>query len=343
MKGYFNENSEIKYESNVLKFHYRYDDFTISWKDRFDYKRSKTSYIPSQRNLSVLPEMEKVDLPNNNLKSFLFDWFDARKLYPKDKTLALLDIDVKYYYSDDSKESHIIKNDNTYDISLANASSGLQSIAPLVVMIDYLTKIFYENKQESSYEMDKAKEEVIRMLMHELLLKPIYGEDVDDVEHKFKEIGDKIDEGDIFIVSVFKKYSKVRDNLFKIHSTNLVIEEPEQNLFPSTQKALIYYLLESINKGRNHNLILTTHSQYVLYAINNCIMAYLVSDELNDKEKEKLNCLDSRIDPKSISIYQIEDGYIERIQEEDGLIKENFFDEQMKEVMDEFYVMLNHL
>ena len=33
---------------------------------------------------------------------------------------------------------------------------------------------------------------------------------------------------------------------------------------------------------------------------------------------------------------------INNIKQSDGLIGENFFDAQMKEVMDEFYIMLNH-
>lgn len=345
MKGYFSEKSEIKYESDTFKLHYQWNNFNISWNKRFEYKRSKISYIPSERSIAVLPEMEKVELSNNYLKSFLFDWFDARKPYEKDKNLPLLDIGAKYYYSSDNKESHIQNNDKNYDILLSNASSGLQSITPLVVMIDYLTNSFYKNEQSLSYEIDKAKAKVTEMLVLEFLIKPIYNIDEIDSDQRNRfitEINERLSKNDEEVLSHLKNYSKIRTNLFKTHSTNLIIEEPEQNLFPSTQKALIYYLFKNINNERNHHLTLTTHSPYVLYAINNCIMADLVSEKLNDKEKQKLNCLNSKINPKSISIYQIQNGTLNKIQGEDGLIGSNFFDNQMKEVMDEFYLMLNH-
>jgi predicted ATPase len=152
----------------------------------------------------------------------------------------------------------------------------------------------------------------------------------------------RLEEKDVLVMKCALNYRDARNNLFNTSSTKLIIEEPEQNLFPSTQQMLVYYLMKSINNDLDHNLTLTTHSPYILYAINNCIMASLVFDKLSVSEKEKLNCLDSKIDPKLISIYEIKDGKINSIQQEDGLIGENFFDNQMREVMDEFYVMLNH-
>ena len=59
-------------------------------------------------------------------------------------------------------------------------------------------------------------------------------------------------------------------------------------------------------------------------------------------DEEKLRCIESDITPDSISIYQIENGQINRIQKEDGLISDNYFDNKMKELMDDFYTMLNY-
>ncbi|HJS00078.1 MAG TPA: AAA family ATPase [Flavobacterium sp.] len=345
MKGYFNEKSEIKYQSKAIKLHYKWDDFEISWINRFDYKRNKISYIPSERSVAILPEMEKVELSNNYIKSFLFDWFDARKNYPKDNKISILNADIEYYYSESSKESHIQNKNNSYDILLSHASSGLQSMTPLIVMIDHLINNIYNDEQNLSYELDEVRAKVTQMLISEIILKPLYGKDFTEKEERRKvilEINKKISEKDETILIYFEKFKKIRSNLFQTHSTNLILEEPEQNLFPETQKTLIYYLLESISSDLEHNLTLTTHSPYVLYAINNCIMANLVYDKLSENEKKNIFCLNSKVDPKSISIYQIKNGLIECIQQEDGLIGENFFDEQMKQVMDEFYLMLNH-
>lgn len=345
LKGYFSAKSQIKYESDIIKISYQWERFEIAWVNRFSYKRNKISYIPSERSHSTLPEIEKLELPNNYLKSFLFDWFTARKYYTKDSNRSLIDIGVSYYYSENGKENHIWDNDNSYDILLSNASSGLQSVTPLIVMIDHLINNIYTDEQNLSYEMDEVKARVTQILISELVIKPIYGADFIDGDERKKiisELNKKISEKEENVFKHFQNYKNVRNNLFKTNSTNLIIEEPEQNLFPSTQKSLIYFLLESVNRNKEHQLTLTTHSPYVLYAINNCILASIVQDKLTDEEKVMLKCFNSKIDPAMISIYQINNGTINSIQQEDGLIGENYFDNQMKEVMDEFYIMLNH-
>ncbi|MHA3789960.1 hypothetical protein ACX0HA_17265 [Flavobacterium hauense] len=345
MKGFFSIDSEIIYVSKTIRLHYRFDNFSIEWVNKFDYIKNKISYIPSERTIAILPEMEKVEFPNNYLKSFLFDWFDARKNYSQQKKLSLLNIGIDYYYSESSKESHILSNEKEYDILLSQASSGLQSVTPMIVMIDHLVNHIYSEEQNLSYEIDEVKAEVTQKLISELILKPIYQTDFTDKEKRkeiITEINKRISESDEQVMSHFNEFRKVRNNLFKVQSTNLIIEEPEQNLFPSTQKYLIYYLFDCINKERDHNLTLTTHSPYVLYAINNCILGAIVKEKLSEDDGKVLECMNSKINPEDISIYEIKNGKIECIQQEDGLIGNNFFDEKMKEVMDEFYTMLNH-
>lgn len=345
MKGYFNENSKIKFSSPTIHIEYIQEDFKIFWNDRFAYKRSKISYIPAERSIAILPGIEKVEFPNNYLKSFLFDWLDARKNYSDKAKLALLDIDAQFYFSESAKESHISNNKNTYDILLSQASSGLQSITPLIVMIDYLTKHIYTEDQNMSYVFDEVRMKVTQDLIAELVLEPVYGKrnfNPKELGDIYKEIVKKMESQDLLVNSNFTKFSTFRDQLFKTHSTNIILEEPEQNLFPSTQKSLIYYLLSAIINNDDHVLTLTTHSPYVLYAINNCIMAYLTSSKIQDNSSDKLLCEKSQIKSDLISIYEINNGFIEKIQQNDGLIGHNFFDEKMKEVMDEFYLMLNH-
>jgi len=345
MKGYFNEKSEIIYESDFISIHHTWNSFNIEWKNRYDYKRKKISYIPSERSTVILPEIEKVELPNNYLKSFLFDWFDARKNFPQDKGLSLLNIGIEYYYSGSNKENHIKGDASGYDILLSNASSGLQSVTPLIVMIDHLIHHIYNEEIDLSYELDEVKSSVSQMLTYELIIKHLYpdlkNENAESTVDILKDFSEKFAQKDEKVMPLVARYHEVRQNLFETHGTTLIIEEPEQNLFPATQKTLVYFLLESISGERDHNLILTTHSPYILYAVNNCIMAALVSDKLSEKEKDKIKCLQSKVASDAISIYEIKDGYIKKIQDQDGLIGKNFFDEQMKGVMDEYHVMLN--
>lgn len=345
MKGYLTNDSEIIYYGDAIRLTFKSNNLDIEWlESRFDYKKCKISYIPSERSMVILPEMEKVEFQNNYLKSFLFDWFDTRKLYTKDNKLDILNTGLQFYFSEEQKENHI--SNNEYDILLSQASSGLQTVTPLIAMVDNLINNIYNQDQKESYEIDEVKAKVTQLIISEFILMPIYGSTfLDDREirkEKIIELNQKIANGDDEILKYFEKYKLVRANLFETHRSDLIVEEPEQNLFPSTQKDLVYNMLELINTQVSHTLSMTTHSPYVLYALNNCILYSIVKKDINFKNINLL-CEKAEISPDLISIYEIKNGLIYNIQNEMGLIGDNFFDSQMKEVMDDFYSMLNYI
>jgi predicted ATPase len=350
MKGYFNSDSFISYKSDVIDILYDSGKFSLDWVDRYAYKRSKISYIPSERNLITLHEIEKVEFSHSNIRSFLFDLFEARKNYSSKNRLSVLNLGVDYYYNADTRESHIYRKNNTeqYDILLATASSGLQSIIPLIITIDYLTEWFY--KQENTiinFERQEEEAKTAIFLLKEKVVKPYFKINSEITNEQLNEyaiqISKAIDLKEEKIIPLMQNYSDLRKNLFSSHNSQFIIEEPEQNLFPETQRDLIYYLLEKcLDSERDHQLTITTHSPYILYAINNCIMKNIVQDKLKDRDKSRLNTNLSAIDPKTVSIYEINAGELKKIQQEDGLIEANYFDNNMKEQMDDFYIMLNY-
>lgn len=157
IKGYFNSDSYIHYKSEVIDIVWENEECSISWVDKYAYKRSKIAYIPSERNMVILPEARKSEFGNTNIRSFLFDWFESRKKYSNENNLSVLNLGVNYYYVEGSEEDHIKGNNNNteYDILLSNASSGIQSITPLIVMIEFLTKWIYNEDTISFYENAK--------------------------------------------------------------------------------------------------------------------------------------------------------------------------------------------
>ncbi|MFN0037058.1 MAG: AAA family ATPase [Saprospiraceae bacterium] len=97
-----------------------------------------------------------------------------------------------------------------------------------------------------------------------------------------------------------------------------IIEEPELNLYPSTQKRLVEYIVEKCTKGDNR-LIITTHSPYILTALNNCIEA---SNALkaNPDAKAEVDALvppASQIDFADVSAYFVADGTARSIMNEE--------------------------
>lgn len=326
-KNYFYEDSFFKYETDFVSISYKGIEHKpeIKKKDEnSNFLKSKNIYIPSERNfVATVPNLGRFTETTDNIMSFVYDWYGAKKQYLKENALPILNLNIKYHHREDTDSDILTLKNDGREISLKKASSGLQSIVPLMALIDYLTDGFFKKSKANSVNEKEATSSLLQKML-------------DQLNHKKNEIND-LSGSDV------KKILKIVNNRMIYHHTNFIIEEPEQNLFPKTQKDLIYFLLNKINStDRNHSLTLTTHSPYILYAINNCIMASVVSEKLSEEEKARLKSFNSKIDPKSISVYQIKDGLVHSIQGADGLIGENFFDEQMKEVMNDFYSMLNH-
>ncbi|MDR0603188.1 MAG: ATP-binding protein [Bacteroidales bacterium] len=347
LKGYFkNQNRYISFQSDVVKIEYSDKQFSIDWTNRYAYQRSKLSYIPSERNMIILPEVKKVTFDSTNIRSFMFDWFDEKKNYSKENTLSILNLDLEYYYDENSDEDHILhkQNGELYDILLSNASSGLQSITPLIATIDYLTNGFYSKDENISFELLEEKiRKTNQILVEELILKKYSDENTETGKEKMDIINEKLIAKDEQVLRLVEEYDKVRKMLFSAHDTLFIIEEPEQNLFPKTQRDLVYYLLNKcVDNERNHRLTITTHSPYILYALNNCMIGKIVFDKMDDEDKSLVVCKSALINPDDVSIYQIEKGKLVKIQQEDGLIGSNYFDEEMKELMDDYYTFLKY-
>lgn len=66
----------------------------------------------------------------------------------------------------------------------------------------------------------------------------------------------------------------------------LVIEEPELNLFPSTQKKLIEWIMSKMRKSKDSSIVITTHSPYVLSTIDNLILAKEITKKVNKAKRD---------------------------------------------------------
>ena len=71
------------------------------------------------------------------------------------------------------------------------------------------------------------------------------------------------------------------------HSRSFVIEEPELNLFPTLQLDLISNIIKLMNNTRS-DIIITTHSPYILSIIDNLIFANDVYTKAKESSKQNL-------------------------------------------------------
>jgi hypothetical protein len=127
--------------------------------------------------------------------------------------------------------------------------------------------------------------------------------------------------------------------------SSFVIEEPECNLYPEKQVELLKFII-SLVKSDNRTLTITTHSPYLLSAMNN----YLYAGTLVNKYGERIRDFVSKVLPESYqlmpgdcSVYSLGeringDGrYCKSlIDEETGMIDYNTLDGVSAMMTDEF-------
>ena len=109
-------------------------------------------------------------------------------------------------------------------------------------------------------------------------------------------------------------------------------------------KELVYEIAKKyyMDDLKDKQVVISTNSQFVLYAFNNLIFNYIVKDKMPANLRDEMTCKDIMIDPKDIRIYQIENGIVTRIQNKDGLIEHNCFDSEMNIIMNDFYKMIDY-
>lgn len=269
LQGYINEDSFFEYETDVMKFSFSFKEKEnqFEWKKgRWDYKRSKIAYVVAERNvLSVIPNWLEIHFPSNSiLYYFMTEWQNARN--NNNELIPVLNTGVEYKYDKERKSDKIILN-NGKEFSLLNASSGLQSLVPLFVFIDYISKDIFKLDIQSIKDQDAKVN-----LLYQLKEKHPSGENI-SIERYAISIGSD-------------DLNNIVENFTHYDHSDIYLEEPEENLFPETQRDLVNWLAEAVTGERNHSLFIATHSPYIMSAFNNLIQAGDIIEESPEKANE---------------------------------------------------------
>lgn len=92
------------------------------------------------------------------------------------------------------------------------------------------------------------------------------------------------------------------------------IEEPETHLHPSAQVAIAKLLAYLCNKS--FRIVITTHSIFILYVLNNLVLA---NQNLSDKNfEEDVPEVEQRLNPNQLSAYLFADGDIVSIRDSES-------------------------
>ena len=302
MKDYFDENAEILYETEVIRIYLKGDIFDVKLKNQEQYHREKICYIPSERNSVTLPELQGFEFGQTNLRSFLFDWFNAREFYGKDNKTDILNLGVRYYYDPNEQKykdriEHI--NGKTYQIPLSSASSGLQSVVPLQIMLQYYSSQYFETfASKTSFDSDVKIRMIQARVIDKYVLSTLYpGFNPDDRKRLIAEVNDRIHRVDPEARRLLNLYQKESDRLTVPIRTSYIVEEPEQNLYPFTQIDLLEAIVKLCSVDKQHKCTITTHSPFILNYLNVLIERY--NRGLNDRVN---------INPDELGVFSTNDG-----------------------------------
>lgn len=135
------------------------------------------------------------------------------------------------------------------------------------------------------------------------------------------------------IVLAVKHYSTIS------RKRTFIVEEPEQNLFPVAQKKLVDFLTGAVIQD-GHQMLLTTHSPYILSAIENLMYAHKMGTLEDGKYADRVEKIISRkywIDQKDVSVYTLGDGVAKDIVlRDEPLVDKAYIDSVSEQIIDEF-------
>ena len=190
-------------------------------------------------------------------------------------------------------------------ISMSAASSGIQSITPLLLVSYYLSK---EVQKELFLKLQSIDNNLKSKVENELRKED---EKLVEIFNQYCSFGKDVLSNDDVLLLEKKLKNYIPSSFINI------VEEPEQNLFPTSQQKVINSLLKYNNALDRNKLIVTTHSPYVIGYLSLAIKAY----ELYQKAKteEVMNRINEIVPQKSAVSHR--DVVIYELDENDGTIR----------------------
>ena len=312
LSNYLTDDSYIEYLGDAYRLVYEQGQFQVyPTSNDSPYSFPKIMYVPAERNFvsSVdRPDLiKRLPLP---LYSFMDEYEEAKQRLTKVERLPVGN--VAFEYKKNSKKSFLVGDH--YQLELLEASSGFQSLVPLVLVTRHLSEVIKNKSSETRKEISREEEEKIRKTVNKALENQNISEDVLRV--------------------VLEKLS----SRFKYESFINVVEEPEQNLYPESQKHILYELLKYKNENTSNKLLITTHSPYLINYISIAVKANELKGQLKTLDQEtqlaKVIPKASTINPNELVIYQLDetDGSIHKLSDFEGIPSDkNFLNQSLAE------------
>ena len=304
IQNYFKENTKIEYKGKAYSIVYELGNILVNKNKENGYSFPKIMYVPSERNfVSSVKNVRNLKGLPSTLYTFSDEFIDAIEDLKGHIDLPINN--VRFEYQKLNKLSWIIGDD--YKIKLSEASSGFLSFVPLFIVTHYLSNSLEKESDSTVKEISIEEGKRIREEIEKIYSNPNLSEEV-------------------------KKASlEYLSSRFKYSCFINIVEEPEQNLFPSSQRSILNRLLEFVNMNEDNELVMTTHSPYIINYLTLCVKAesifkilmykkYKLSDSKSIQTNEIVP-MASIIKANHLVIYELDeqDGSIKKLPSYNGL------------------------
>lgn len=302
LKSYFKPNTYIEYHGQEYNFLFNNGKLTLDKNAASgEYQVPKIMYVPAERNfLSAVDRPEKLKGLPESLATFREEL--ERSQQELTGNLELPVGNARFEYDKQNKIARV--SGKGYRLRLSEASSGFQSFVPLFLVSQNLASA-HEKQQDnwrsqiSGEQQERLREEILKIMLNK------------ELSNEFKE-------------NAYKALS----NKFTTSCFLNIVEELEQNLFPSSQRTILFKLLEFANKNAANGLVLTTHSPYIINYLTLAIKANEVLREISGdsqvvalrKRLEQVVPAKAAISAEDVVIYELDEaGHIKKLPTYEGL------------------------
>lgn len=262
LESYVQSNSYIEYDGLAKHIIFENNQLKVQKNTSHEqnYVLPQIMYVPAERNfISYVKNARELKIASESMQEFITEFNNAKRALKEPIALPINNIHLKYQEKTDSLK---LKGEN-YEIDLSDGASGFQSAVPLLLVSEYLANSIV-NPNASNAPMSEKERENFSKEMKQIL-----------------ENADFSDEQRRLAISLLSaKFNK--------KAFINIVEEPEQNLFPNSQWEILKELLAFNKHNPDNQLILTTHSPYIINYLSIGIKTYQTIENIMQIIEENL-------------------------------------------------------
>lgn len=284
--------AEIAYEGEACTIRYAGGQLSVTDSGHQGYALPQVMYVPAERNfISYVRNPKELKLSSDSLKEFLVAFDQAKENLRGALKLPINDSEIEY----DKLNDILNLKGPGHKLRLTDASSGFQSFVPVYLVSQHLANAV--------------------QVQHQKIQPPM---STDELE-RFKKGVESIFANDALSEEQRRAALSVLSARFNKTAFINIVEEPEQNLFPSSQWDMLKSLLAFNSQGPHNRLVLTTHSPYIVNYLSLAIQGKHLQQRLIERKRDDLLPALYEIVPEA-ALLLADDVAIYQCNERDGSI-----------------------